>query len=221
MLSDKLLEFSLLGAEWVLWLLLGLSLFSVAVMIDRILLYVRTRERLPELEPELMAALQKADYAAARRVVDADSLVRNVIRAGLERAAVADSDPGKVEQAMLGALARERSRFDARLTALGTIGSNAPFIGLFGTVLGIVQAFSELQKMDPAAGSTNQYVMGALGEALVATGVGILVAIPAVAVFNWAKAHVAGRTRQAEALMRAVLAALPPSDGGQAVDVES
>jgi len=60
--------------------------------------------------------------------------------------------------------------------------------------------------MDPSAASTNQYIMGAIGDALVATGVGILVAIPAVAAYNAAKAHVSGRVRQAESLMGALLA---------------
>lgn len=206
MLSKKLLEFALIGAEWVLWLLVALSALSLAVMADRLILYLRTRERIAELEPEFVRALQQGDFAAARAAVRADSLVRNVLREGLDLFAAGARQAAALEQAMRGALARERSRFDARLTPLGTIGNNAPFIGLFGTVLGIIQAFHELGRMDPSAASTNQFIMGAIGDALVATGVGILVAIPAVAVYNAAKAHVSGRVRQAESLMGALLA---------------
>lgn len=208
MLSEKLIEFSLVGAEWVLWLLLALSALSIAVMADRLLLYLRTREDLGALEPALTRRTRAGDYAAALEVVRQDSLVRNTMRAGLEVAAEDERDAGMVEQAMRGALARERSRYDARLTVLGTIGNNAPFVGLFGTVLGIIQAFHELSQMDPGLGGTNRFVMGAIGEALVATGVGILVAIPAVAAYNAAKAHVARRVRQAESLMGALLAGI-------------
>ncbi len=213
MLTEKLLEFSLIGAEWILWLLIGLSCVTLAVMVDRAVLYLRTRERLPDWQPGLARALGDADFAAARQAVAGDSLVRNVLRAGLDLLTHGKRGAGAVEQAMLGALARERARYDRWLTILGTVGNNAPFVGLFGTVLGIVQAFHEMGKFGEGAAqaSNNQFVMAAIGEALVATGVGLMVAIPAVAAFNWAKAHVGGRARQAEALMRVLLSGLNDS----------
>jgi len=206
MLSERLLELSLVGAEWVLWLLFALSLYSVAVLADRIILYVRTREKIGELEPGLTAALARGDLAGAREQVKRDSLVRNVIRAGLDVISSGKRDAGTLEQAMLGALSRERARYEARLTPLGTIGNNAPFVGLFGTVLGIIQAFHQLGKLDASQAAGNQLVMSAIGEALVATGVGIMVAIPAVAAFNWAKSSIGARVKHAESLMRGVIA---------------
>ncbi len=208
MLSSRLLEFSLVGSEWVLWLLVGLSLLSIAVVADRAILFFRTRERIRQLEPRLVAALGRGDVKAALQEVAADSMVRNVVRAGLDQLGPDPSSPEVVEQAMLGALARERARFEARLTPLATIGNNAPFVGLLGTVMGIIQAFHALGKMDAAQAASNKVVVGAIGEALVATGVGILVAIPAVAAFNWAKASIAARVKQAESLMRVVLTGL-------------
>ena len=210
MLSDKLLELSLVGSEWVLWTLVGLSVLSLWVIVDRLTLFVRTRDNLADIEPALFAALGDGRLDLARRAVAADSLVRNVLRAGLDAMARGATSPGPVEQAMTGALARERSRYGKRLTVLGTIGNNAPFVGLFGTVLGIIEAFHEMGRFSSAAAQAagNQQIMAAIGAALVATGVGILVAIPAVAAFNWAKAHVADRARAAEALMRAVLAGM-------------
>jgi biopolymer transport protein ExbB len=201
-----LLELSLIGAEWVLWLLFALSLYSVAILADRIILYVRTREKIAELEPGLTAALSRGDLIGAKEQVKRDSLVRNVIRAGLDIISAGKRDPGTLEQAMMGALSRERARYEARLTPLGTIGNNAPFIGLFGTVLGIIQAFHQLGKLDASQAASNQLVMTAIGEALVATGVGIMVAIPAVAAFNWAKSSIGARIKQAESLMRGVIA---------------
>jgi len=205
-LSERLLEFALVGAEWVLWLLIGLSVFSVWVVLDRAILFIRTREKISELEPELTQALGACDLDQASRQVQRDSLVRNVLRAGLDRIRAGKRDPASVEQAMLGAMARERARYEARLTPLGTIGNNAPFIGLFGTVLGIIQAFHQMGQASGMEASSNQVVMAAIGEALVATGVGIMVAIPAVAAYNWAKSNIAARLKQAESLMRAVLA---------------
>jgi biopolymer transport protein ExbB len=208
MLSSRLIELSLVGAEWVLWLLVVLSLVSLAAVVDRIILFSRTREKITELEPALIGALGSGDLPAAQRVVSGDSLVRNVLRAGLEQIAQGKRDRGIVEQAMLGAMAKERARYEARLTPLGTIGNNAPFIGLFGTVLGIIQAFHQLAQVDASQAASNQIVMSAISEALVATGVGIMVAIPAVAAYNWAKSSIASRLKHAESLMRAVLSGM-------------
>jgi biopolymer transport protein ExbB len=189
----------------VLWLLVLLSTLSIAVVADRALLFVRTREKIRELMPGLSDALGKGDLESARRQVQGDSLVRNVVRAGLDQIAQGAKEAGRVEQAMLGAMAKERARYEARLTPLGTIGNNAPFVGLFGTVLGIIQAFGELARVDATQAASNQVVIGAIGEALIATAVGILVAIPAVAAFNWARSNIATRLKHAESLMRAVL----------------
>jgi biopolymer transport protein ExbB len=205
MLSERLLQFSVLGAEWVLWLLIALSVFSLAVLADRVFLYIRTREAIKDLAPALSQALNRGDLEEARRQVSRDSLVRNVVRAGLEQVDCEECEQEAVEQAMLGALASERARYEARLTPLGTIGNNAPFIGLFGTVLGIIQAFNEMGRADAASVANNKIVIGAIGEALVATAVGILVAIPAVAAFNWARSNISGRLKHAESLMRVVL----------------
>jgi len=182
--------------------------------VDRLILYVKTRENLAVMEPGLIDALGRNDLDAARNHLAGDGLVKNVLRAGVETLAKG-RDTTAVEQAMLGALVREKARFESHLTILGTIGNNAPFVGLFGTVLGIILAFNQLGKLDASSASSNQLVMGAISEALVATGVGIAVAIPAVAAFNWAKSLVAGRLKNAEALMRAVLAGRGVTVGGR------
>jgi biopolymer transport protein ExbB len=208
MLSQKLIALSLVGAEWVLWLLVALSALALAVVVDRLVLFARTRERITELEPVLSSALTRGDLCSAREVVEQDSFVRNVLRAGLEQIARGSRDPGTVEQAMLGATARERARYEARLTPLGTIGNAAPFLGLFGTVLGIVQAFYQMGQFGATAAAGNKVIMTAIGEALVTTGLGIMVAIPAVAAFNWARSSIASRLKHAEALMRALLSGM-------------
>ena len=205
MLSQRLLDFSLMGAEWVLWLLVALSALSVAVMFDRFIFYFRTREQMEDLEPALKDALSAGDATKARELVGSDTFVRNILRVGIDHVAEGKLSAEAVEQAMVGAMAKERARYDARLTILATIGNNAPFIGLFGTVLGIIMAFHELG-LATADQNAAQVVMGAISEALVATGVGIFVAIPAVAAYNWAKAHVGARGKYATSLMGALLA---------------
>ena len=92
---------------------------------------------------------------------------------------------------MVGAKALQRQKLERRLAYLGTLGNNAPFVGLFGTVIGVVQAFEALGRQDAAlqateavSGMAPQEVMAAIAEALVATAVGLFVAIPAVAAYN-------------------------------------
>jgi biopolymer transport protein ExbB len=85
------------------------------------------------------------------------------------------------------------------------VGINAPFVGLFGTVLGIIHAFASLSTR---TGEASQAVMGGVSEALVATAVGLLVAIPAVAAFSFFKARVRGRVENADQLVRVLQARL-------------
>ncbi len=110
---------------------------------------------------------------------------------------------------MLGALAAQRARYEARLSSLVTIGNVAPLLGLLGTVIGIVQAFLQLGRLGTVQAASNTVVMSAIGEALVTTGVGIGAAVPAVVIYNWLRAAVTIRVRQSEALQRELIAALP------------
>ena len=122
-------------------------------------------------------------------------LAAEVLRQG---ARTAPRGAEAVEEMIQAVVLRERLRYERRLSYLGTLGNNAPFIGLFGTVLGIVEAFATLattaQQGAVATGAAS--IMSGIAEALVATAVGLLVALPAVAVYNvfgrWLKNIVAG-----------------------------
>ena len=100
-------------------------------------------------------------------------------------------------------LGRERLVLERRLTFLGTLGNNAPFIGLFGTVLGIIRAFHDLS-LGSMKGHTS--VMAGISEALVATAIGLFVAIPAVMAFNYFQKQVDHTLSVTEALSQGVLA---------------
>ena len=177
MLTEFLLDFTLLGAEWILWILIALSFLSVAVGIERAVFYGRGSGRPAS---ELLTSLREGDSEAAFAWVKGRrGFVATVIRAGLEHSS---KGPEAVESILASELARVRTEYDRFLSILATIGSNAPFIGLFGTCLGIIRAFADLA----AAGGTGgpDVVMAGISEALVATAVGLGVAIPAVIMFN-------------------------------------
>jgi biopolymer transport protein ExbB len=86
---------------------------------------------------------------------------------------------------------------ERRLGVLGTVGSNAPFVGLLGTVIGIIRAFHAL---DASGGQVSTALMAEIGEALSATGVGLFVALPAVALFNYFQREIGLRVARAQAL---------------------
>jgi len=210
MLTRKFLELiATFGADWVNWVLVGVSITATAILIDRLVLYVRTRERYARLRAAFAASLRDGEIGGALAAIEGDSLVRNVLRAGLQLAARGERQPAAVEQMMLGQLAEERARYEARLSALTTIGNVSPLIGLFGTVLGIVGAFYVLGRLGTAQAAGNPAIMASIGEALVTTGFSISIAVPAVVAYNALRAHVAVRTKHAEALMRELVASLP------------
>jgi biopolymer transport protein ExbB/TolQ len=208
MLTQRFLQLNLLGAEWVNWALVLFSLVGVAITADRLILYVRTRERFVALQAALQDALRRQDLAAALGLVREDSLVRNVLRAGLEAVGRGERDPKSVEEEMLAALAAERSRYDARVAWLTTIANIAPLVGLLGTIIGVVGAFYGLGQAGTTQSAGNPQVMSSIAEALASTAFGIFVAVPGVVTYNLLRAHMAGRLREAESLMREVLANL-------------
>src|SRR5690606_27270598 len=109
-----------------------------------------------------------------------------------------------------GTATAERMRMERGLAYLATVGSNAPFVGLFGTVLGIIKAFHDLAQNVEAA---SEAVMAGISEALVATAVGLLVAIPAVVLYNAFSRWVRNRIARSESLADLVLARMtaPPA----------
>jgi len=204
------------GAGWVLWLLLVLSIISVAIMLERAWFYWSLRDDIARLATELRERLRTGDIEDARKRMEASpSAEAAVVVAGLLEA---DRGADSASEAMQGAAALQRMKLERRLAYLGTLGNNAPFIGLFGTVIGVVQAFEALGQKEVAAAMTStavapQEVMTAIAEALVATAVGLLVAIPAVAMYNVFQRQAKAILANTEALSRVLLAHLVAVDG--------
>jgi biopolymer transport protein ExbB len=204
------------GANWVLWMLAALSVISVAIAIERFFLYQGNAADLPQLASELHERLERGDTPATIAWLnESRSVAARIAAAGLR---LADRGPAAVDKAMQSRTALEREELDRRLAFLGTLGNNAPFIGLFGTVIGVIQAFEELGHSAAGhAGGSGQLasgaVMSAIAEALVATAVGLAVALPAVAAYNYFQRRVEGLLAGAEVLSNLVLAFLSGRTG--------
>lgn len=180
-LTTQLLSVTLSSAEWVLWLLAALSIVSIALMLERFVFF--STHRLSNFDA-LVGMLARGELTQAKAAVaDQKGMEASVVREGLA-AADALRGPASVEELIAGTVARERPSYERFLSFLGTLGNNAPFVGLFGTVLGIIKAFHDLGRMNVKGGAIQQTVMAGISEALVATAVGLAVAIPAVVAFN-------------------------------------
>src|SRR6478752_6207087 len=174
------------GASWVMWLMIFLSVISVAIMLERGWFYFSLRDDIPKLATDLRRLLREGD-----------------------------------DEAMQGAAALQRMKLERRLAYLGTLGNNAPFIGLFGTVIGVVQAFEQLGKQgmttaQSAASAAPTQVMSAIAEALVATAVGLVVAIPAVAMNNFYQRISRSILANTDALSHVLLSYLAGVEAGHA-----
>ncbi|MBW2523106.1 MAG: MotA/TolQ/ExbB proton channel family protein [Deltaproteobacteria bacterium] len=205
------------GAAWVMWLMVILSVISVAIILERAWFFFSLRDDLAVLARELRAALEKSISAARKRMERSPSAEAAVVLAGL---AVADKGPAAAREAMAGAAALQRMKLERRLAYLATLGNNAPFIGLFGTVIGVVGAFEALgesAKTPVAEVATQaiapQAVMSSIAEALVATAIGIAIAIPAVAANNYFQRSTKSTLANTEALSRVLLSHLRADNG--------
>ena len=153
-IQAKLTGFAMLGATWVMWVLVGLSIGGVAIALDRAIYLIRTSDNYRRLKRELLAFLRVGDVEAAReRLAASRSVEAQVAAAGL---AGARRRRASAEERIAGATQMAKIRMERRLAFLGTLGANAPFIGLLGTVIGIIRAFAELNE---AAGKVTAGLM--------------------------------------------------------------
>lgn len=198
-LVERITNLANYGATWVLWLLVLLSIVALSIVIERSVLLFSSRDNVIRLRREIRALLERGDlHKARKRLEQSPSVEARVALAGLDAPSA-----GAAEERIRGESQLARIAMERRLGLLGTLGSNAPFVGLLGTVIGIVRAFREL------AGSKGQIsagLMAEIGEALVATAVGLLVALPAIFAFNVFQRTIRGRLARAEALGHEILA---------------
>lgn len=164
-----------------MYFLMLLSIFSIAVIIERLFLYGRAvwipHERLMGMVRLEMT--QKHLDQARDFCLKSDTPSARVVLAGL---GVKNFRRELMESAMERQIVIETMRLEKRISIVGTIGSTAVYVGLFGTVLGIINAFQELSSKSSGGVPT---AINGIGEALVCTAVGLCVAVPAVVAYNY------------------------------------
>src|ERR1700683_3989718 len=199
MLLQETVNFDVVGmwenmgwaAKLVVILLFFMSAWSIGVMIDRLIAYNGARKQSRQFAPAVAGALREGKLDEAIKIADRynKSHLAKVVVAGLQefRAHQLSTEiPGEEIEASKRALERAEAIVHAELkrgvSGLATIGSTAPFVGLFGTVVGIIHAFQGIANSKATGLSA---VAGGISEALVTTALGLLVAVPAVWTYNY------------------------------------
>ena len=178
--------FLLVGSEWVLWILAACSLLSLTVIFDR-WRNLRSQQKIGErlwkdqAEKWLVEGLPETWRLQAPELAKQYPCVEARLMSSLSTRKGISTE--RLEKVCQGFLISERMGLEHYLAILGTLGNSAPFIGLFGTVLGIIRAFSELDQATGSSGLSS--VSGGLAEALVTTATGLLVAIPSAIAYNF------------------------------------
>lgn len=196
---EKLMKLALLGSEWVLYLLLILSVVSIATMVERFIYFVRRRGEAEQIRSAIEEHLPAQQFdALSRKLDEMRSVEADVVRVALKWFG---SGPEALSDAVESHLARNRATLERGSNLLGTLGNNAPFVGLFGTVLGVIIAFHALGDSGGNPGEMGG-VMAGIAEALVATGVGLFVALPAVVAYNLLQQTVGNVEGNVESLVK-------------------
>ncbi len=208
-LVERLLQSDLLQAEWVLYFLLILFAIAIFVILWKTVYFTINSNQAKVTRGAVSTLVGGGEVEQFRtEVEELPGIEAEIINHALRYQA---NGAGVVEQQLAVATASARRRMELGLTFLGTVGSNAPFVGLFGTVLGIIKAFRDLSLETQSASSA---VMAGISEALVATAVGLLVAIPAVVAYNYLKRQVSKTLTSSDALNQQLLFRLRISPDG-------
>ena len=167
-------------SSFTLMILLVCSILAVAFMVERFLFYRRAKVDSTRLLAKIKMSLENDNFQEAVTICERErSGVAAVLRIGLLNYKLPYH---QLQELMTATREEEHVKLERYLGVLGTLGNSCPFIGLFGTVVGIIKAFHDLA----ASGSCGPTVVAAgIAEALVATAGGLAVAIPCVMVFNY------------------------------------
>ena len=211
---ESLLKIALLGSSWVLYLLLVLSVVSIGAILERTWFFRKHADDQKRLRKNVSAALLAGKYEDVKTLLDkSPSFPARIVRRALDWKS---GGPEAVSDAVDSELGQVRESLEKSSSFLGTLGNNAPFIGLFGTVIGVIEAFHHLADGNASKAAMGS-VMSGIAEALVATGVGIFVAIPAVVAYNVIQKKIGEVETSTNALTKLISAYLKTEErGGQA-----
>lgn len=197
-LSNVLTHFT--PATWTISItLLIMSVLSVGVAVNRAFIFARSRGQSKQFAADIAKKLKNGEVGPAIKHARMEeykfAYLARILRTGLEDAVDVQSKSGNLDDlstvasAMDRAVSEEEAFLRKWMTILATVSSTAPFVGLLGTVFGIINSFMGMA----ATGSGGLgAVAGGIAEALIMTGFGLVVAIPAVWLYNWANARAEG-----------------------------
>lgn len=181
MLAEKIFTIAHLADQVVLWMLVILSVLSIGMILERYFALKKVAAESQRIRARIKLALQSNSIEDVEDIAkDPSSLEGRAASYALKH--MRESGSKGLEEIFNTFALIERPELEKSLGFLATVGSNAPYVGLFGTVLGIMKAFNDLATA-PEAGQ--QTVMAGISMALVATAAGLFVAIPAVAFYNY------------------------------------
>ena len=191
----------MIGAEWILLLLLGLSVAALVIVFERVMFFRAVKPIVPELTDKVVDAFERKELAAlGLQCKECPSPEGKMLAVFLKYETCCGD---ALEKHLSAALIKIQYELDKNLPFLNTLGNNAPFIGLLGTVFGVITAFHHLAETGVGNSSI---VMTGISEALVATGVGLCVAIPAVVFYNTFVRRVKRRMASLQRLKETLLA---------------
>ena len=181
MLTEKLFNIAQGGAEVILWIMLAMSVLSIATILERLFSLRQAAAASKKIKLRLKEVLQSNNLSELEELSkDRDSLEGRGLSYGLRH--VKENGANGLAEIFNSYALIEKPPLERSLNFLATVGSNAPFLGLLGTVLGIMKAFKDLSANVTAG---NEAVMLGIAEALISTAVGLVVAIPAVIAYNY------------------------------------
>lgn len=181
MLTNQLLAVANIAHELILWFLILLSVFSCAIILERFFYLKNFLADTSKILSEMISALESNRNAHMKLIYDKYALLPagKILQKAWEHI-IEKKDRG-LEEMLNSHLLSLKPKMESHIGFLATLGSNAPFIGLLGTIFGVMEAFEALG----AENSSVSAVMVGISKALVATAVGLIVAIPAITAYNF------------------------------------
>src|SRR5262249_35051226 len=196
-----------------MWLLIGLSVISIAAMVERAVFFRKREEDIDEFGDKLCDFVERGDLDGVDKfLAGSPSIEASILRKAMRWIT---GGPEALAFAIDSELGKKKKELEKGMNLLGTLGNNAPFVGLLGTVIGVINAFAHLGAGNDKAAMSN--VMVGISEALVATGVGLFVALPAVVAYNVFQKKVGDIEENVGAISKqlcALLHAISHTEGG-------
>ena len=194
---------ALTGGEWVIYILLFFSVLAMAIILERWIVLMREKKFAAAARQIFLELVEDQSDIRWPQIVQTLESNRGFLALTLSDALRhAHHGPESAEEHLESAMLSRRQKLEKRLIILGTLGNNAVYVGLFGTVLGVIKAFRDLA----ASQGGPEVVMQGLSQALIATAVGLMVALPCTAAYNFFQKQIKDLCVESESLGRIFLA---------------